>query len=135
MIILAVGKRAPQTLRLFWSKESYYSNRSCFTWRRIKTDAKINIYSGINTIEIFNVIFILIKLYFPNVVYWIAPTKYRVTSTKTNKYSVTKSSKTFTQRHEFLLTLMILRLGIFNEELADRFCISPALFSWTFTTW
>ena len=30
---------------------------------------------------------------------------------------------------------MRLRLGILNEDLADRFCISPALYSRTFTTW
>ena len=30
---------------------------------------------------------------------------------------------------------MRLRLGILNEDLADRFCISSALCSRTFTTW
>ena len=30
---------------------------------------------------------------------------------------------------------MIPRLGILNEDLADRFCISPALCSRIFTTW
>ena len=44
------------------------SNRSCFTWRKIKTDAKMNFYTGILTIEMFNVIFILIKPYLPNIV-------------------------------------------------------------------
>ena len=45
------------------------SNWSCFTWHKIKTDAKMNFYSGIQTIEMFNVIFILIKPYLPNIVY------------------------------------------------------------------
>ena len=44
------------------------SNRSPFTWHKIKTDVKIN-YTGIQTIEMFNVIFILIKPYLPNIVY------------------------------------------------------------------
>ena len=44
-------------------------NRSCFTWRKIKTDPKMNFYTGIQTIEMFNVIFILIKPYLPNIVY------------------------------------------------------------------
>ena len=82
----------------------------------------------------FNVIFILIKTYLPNIVYWTEPAKHRVTSIKIMKHSVTKSSKKLTQRDEFLLTLTRLRLGILNEDLADRFCISPALCSRTVTT-
>ena len=83
----------------------------------------------------FNVIFVLIKPYLPKIVYWTAPAKHTVTSTKIEKHSVTKSSKKLTQRDEFLLTLMRLRLGVLNEDLADRICIPPALYSRTFTTW
>ena len=83
----------------------------------------------------FNVVFILIKSCLPNIVYWTAPAKHRVTSKKIKKNSVTKSSKKLTQRDEFLLTPMRLRLGILNEDLGNRFCISPALCSRTFTTW
>ena len=36
---------------------------------------------------------------------------------------------------EFLLTLMRLRLGLLNEEVADRFDISPTKSSFIFTTW
>ena len=73
------------------------SNRSCFTWHKIKTDAKMNFYTGTQTIEMFNVIFILIKPYMPYIVYLTAPAKQRVTSTKLKKHSVTKSSKNLTQ--------------------------------------
>ena len=123
--------------KLLKRKSLCYANSKtpCFTWRKIKTDTKMNFYTGILTIEIFNVIFILIKPYLSNIVYWIATTKHRVTSTKIRKYSVTKSSMKLTQRDELLLTLMRLRLGILNEDLADRFCISPAFCSRTFTTW
>ena len=62
----------------------------------------------------FNVIFILMKPYLANIVYWTAPAKHRVTSTKIKKHSVTKSSKKLTQRDEFLLTFMRLRLRILN---------------------
>ena len=95
----------------------------------------MNFYTDIQTIEMFNVIFILIKPHFPNTVYWTAPAKHRVTSTKIKKHSVTKSSKKLAQRGEFLLILMRLRLEILNEDLSDRFRISPALCSRTFTTW
>ena len=83
----------------------------------------------------FNIVFILIKPYLLNIVYWTAPAKHRVSSTKIKKYSVTKSSKKLIQRDEFLLTLLRLRIGILNVDLADRFCILPALYSRTFTTW
>ena len=80
----------------------------------------MNFYTGI---QMFNVIFILIKPYLANIFYWAVPVKHRVTWKKLKKYSVTKCSKKLTQRDEFLLTLMRLRLGILNEDLADRFCI------------
>ena len=65
----------------------------------------------------------------------VVPAKHREISTKIKKHSVTKSPKKLTQRDKFLLILMRLRLGILNEDLTDRFCISPALCSRTFTTW
>ena len=67
----------------------------------------MNFYTGMQTIEMFNVIFIFIKPYLLNKVYsyWTAPAKYRVTSTKIKKHSVTKSLKKLTQTDEFLLTL------------------------------
>ena len=106
-----------------------------FTWPKFKIDAKIIFYTGIKIIELFNVICIIIKLYFLNIVYWTAPADHRVTSTRIKKHSVTKSSKKLTQRHKSLLTLMRLRLRILNEDSADRLCILPALSSRAFTTW
>ena len=111
------------------------SNRSCFTWPKSETDAKMNFYAGIQTIEIFNVLFTWIRPYLLNIVYWTTPPKYRVTSTKIKEHSVTKRLKKLTQSDEFLLTLMRLSIRILNEDLADRFCISPALCSRKFTTW
>ena len=48
------------------------SNRSCFTWHKIKADAKKNFYTGIQTIEMFNVIFIffLIAIWLPHGQLW-----------------------------------------------------------------
>ena len=37
-------------------------------------------------------------------------------------------------KNEMLLTLMRLRLGLLNQDLADRFQISPTICSNTFTT-
>ena len=92
----------------------------------------MNFYTGKQTIEMVNAIFIFIKTYFPNIVYWTAPAKHRVNSTKPKNQLVTKSSKKMTQRDEFLLTLIRFCIVILNEDFVDRFCISPALCSRTF---
>ena len=43
--------------------------------------------------------------------------------------------KKLSQPDEFLLTLMRLRLGLLNEDLAQRFGVSPRLGSYILTTW
>ena len=58
----------------------------------------MNFHTGIQAIEMFSVIFILIKPYLTNIVYWTAAEKHRVTSTKIKKHSITNSSKKLTQR-------------------------------------
>ena len=92
----------------------------------------MNFYTGI---QMFNVIFILIELHLPNIVYLIGPAKHRMTLTKIKKHSVTKNSKKLTKSNEILSTFIRLRLGKLNEDLVDRLCISLALCSQTFTTW
>ena len=98
--------------KLFKRKTLCYanSNKSCFTWRKIKADAKMDFYTGIRTIEMFNVVLILIKPYLLNIVNCTAPAKHRVTLAKIKTHSVTKSSKILTQRDEFLLALMRLHI-------------------------
>ena len=39
------------------------------------------------------------------------------------------------QKDEFLLVLMRLRLGLLNEDVVDRFCVSAGVASNIFTTW
>ena len=62
----------------------------------------------------------------------------RITSTKikqTLKFTSAKKNKTLQCKDGFLLILMRLRLGLFNEDLADRFCIFASYYSNTFKTW
>ncbi|XP_004210617.3 uncharacterized protein LOC101241116 [Hydra vulgaris] len=115
--------------KLFHSVKS-----SVFTWKKIKTDAKMNFYTGLSTIKLFESLFLLIKPYLPNLVYWSGPKKF-TNSKNQKKYASMKKFKKLSQRDEFLLVLMRLRLGLLNQDLADRFGISPALCSRTFTTW
>ena len=41
-----------------------------FTWRKIKTVAKMKFYTEINTIVLFNKIFRLIQPFLTNIIYW-----------------------------------------------------------------
>ena len=41
-----------------------------FTWKNIKTDAKMSCYIGISSVALFNTIFTLFKPYIPHITYW-----------------------------------------------------------------
>ena len=90
-------------------------------------------YTGIQTIAIFDIIFDLIKPCLSSIVYWrgesntVSPSKY--TSQKKRR------ELKVPLKEQFLLVLMRLRLGLMNEDLADRFLISPSVCSNIFTTW
>ena len=106
---------------------------STLNWRKIKDDKKMKFYTGISSIALFNTIFLLIQSYLPAMKYWKGPK--RTFGAKQYRHSRNLKLKKLTQRDEFLLTLMKLRLNLLNEDLADRFGISPSLCSRTFTTW
>ena len=107
---------------------------SVFTWRKIKTDLKMNFYTGISSINLFNVIFLLLSPFLQHVRYWRGSSRARCLSKFRRTYTRC-APKILTHRDEFLLTLMRLRLGLLNEDLADRFGISATICSNTFTTW
>ena len=44
-----------------------------FTWKKIKTDAKMRFYTGIASVALFNTIFTLIRPYIPDITYWKGP--------------------------------------------------------------
>ena len=94
-------------------------NFSFFSWRRIKTDAKMNFYTGITTVAGFHSIFSLIEPSLPSIKYWRGPKRATI-STKIRKNVSRLPVKKLTYKDELLLTLMRLRLGILNEDLADR---------------
>ncbi|XP_057296043.1 uncharacterized protein LOC130624957 [Hydractinia symbiolongicarpus] len=102
------------------------------TWRIIKSDSKMNYYTGLSSIMLFNTLLLLLKPYLQQVNYW-RGSKRACLSTKIKRQ--TKHVKKLTQRDEFLLVLMKLRLGLLTEDLADRFGISPSTCSTVFVTW
>ena len=78
---------------------------------------------------IFNVIFSLLRPYLPKVRYW----RGRKTTSLVKRISI--SQKSLSNKDMFLMVLMRLRLGLMNEDLADRFGISTGSPSSIFTTW
>ena len=107
------------------------SNTQPFSWSNIKTDKKMKFYTGIATISMFNLMFTWIKPCLPDIVFWRGSKRIfasRVSHTRRRFQKVCG-------RDQFLLILMRLRLGLFNEDLADRFCISPSTCSVIFTPW
>ena len=89
---------------------------STFTWRKIKTDAKVKFYTGINTIVLFNKIFRLIQTFLSDLIYWKGPKHAKNCSKVSHRRRNT--SKKLSQHDEFLLTLMRLRLGLLVREIA-----------------
>ena len=106
---------------------------STFTWTKIKTDAKMKFYTGINTIVLFNKIFRLTQLLLSDLIYWKGPKHAKNFSIVRHRRCNTP--KKLTLCGELLFTLLCLKLGLLNEDLAERFGVSPTLCSYIFTTW
>ena len=87
-------------------------------------------FTRINTIVLFNKTFRL-KTILSNLIYWKGP-KHAKTFRKL-RYRKCNTPKKLSQHDEFLLTIM--RLRLLNEDLAERFGVSPTLCSYIFTTW
>ena len=103
-----------------------------FSWKRIKSNAKMKFYTGIQTVALFSALSSFIQPCLPNLVYWRG--KKNIVSTK-YKRTATRRSPKLDEKNQFLLVLMRLRLGLLNEDLADRFDISHATCSSIFTIW
>ncbi|XP_047137433.1 uncharacterized protein LOC124813937 [Hydra vulgaris] len=94
----------------------------------------MNFYTGISTIALFNVIFLLIIPFLVKLIYGRGPKHVQNTSKLKRRFQSTKYRK-LSHRDEFFLTLMRLRLGILNKDIAERFGISPTTSSNIFSTW
>jgi hypothetical protein len=105
-----------------------------FSCNKIKTDKKMNFYTGISTIALFNTIFLLIIPFLQKLSYWRGPKHVHNTSKLKRRFQ-SPTYRKLSHRDEFFLTLMRLRLGILNEDIAERFGISPTTSSNIFTTW
>lgn len=104
---------------------------TAFNWMKIKTDKKMNFYTGITTRKVFHAVFKLLFPYTEKMVYWQGTKHAKFKSTKLRTKSRPQLRK-LSKKNEFLLTLIKLRLDLLNEDLADRFHISTSLCSQIF---
>ena len=107
---------------------------STLTWRKIKTDAKIKFYIGINTTALFNKIFRFTQPFLSDSIFWKGPRHAKnFNKVRHRKYNTPKK---MTHSDELLLTLMRLTLGLLNEDLAETFGVSPTYIClYIFTIW
>ena len=86
----------------------------------------MNLYTCPLSVELFEVVYNLLSSYIPKLLYW-RGTKRIIISKVRSRTFIQSSQKKLISKNEFLLTLMQLRLGLVNEELADRFGISTTI--------
>ena len=90
-------------------------------------------YTGINSTVLFNKIFRLIQPFLSDLIYWKGP-KHTKSFSKV-RHRRCNTPKKLSQRDEFLLTMICLRLALLNEDWAETFGVSPTHWSYVFTTW
>ena len=101
----------------------------------------MNLYKGLSSIEVFSAVFNSIELYLHGISYWVGPYRmrrqqksYQKSYSKVRQYKNHQFERKLSHKDEFFLTLMRLQLGLLNEDIAERFGISPTLSSRIFTT-
>lgn len=97
-------------------------------------DRKVKFYTGIPTKSAFNAVYNAIQPSLKNVRYWKGPS-YHCTTLKHKKFQKNRACRKLNPKEEMLLTFMKIRLGLLDEDLADRFQISLSYVSRIFTTW
>ena len=124
--------------------------RQPFSVKFITCDEKMNFYTGVTSIAMFEGIFKIIEPFLPTLQSWkVARKRFNSQKIRPRKSPMAKQPKEVKKllkplkpretklkpRDALLMTLMRIRLGLLNEDLADRFCISPATCSNTFKTY
>jgi hypothetical protein len=106
-----------------------------FGYSDVRNDESIKFYTGIPSMEAFETILSVLKPHLSKIHYWNGP---RVLShplkQKLGKQKLGRRRR-LSVANELLLTLMKIRLGLLNEDLAQRFGISKQHVSNIFTTW
>ena len=129
-------KKAENELTILKEKLKKIRERKGLKCGDLKTDKEVNLLTGIPTRAAFDALFDMVKKNVKKLRYWTGPVK----STRKGR-NFKKSPKKFgpkrelTEKDEFLLTMMKLRLGSTNADLAQRFAVSATTVTNVFTTW
>ena len=124
------------TRELRVAKEQYNDRIRCpFRLQDIQTDERMNFYTGVRRIDGFHKLVSVIKPKLSKIRYWNGPKT--VCNPLRYKYVTKKKGpkRCLSCENELLLTLMKIRLGLLNQDLAQRFGISVQHVSNIFTTW
>lgn len=97
-----------------------------------KSDKSVKFYNRIPSVGSFNAIYKVLEPKIKKLKYWKGPTHHILTC---KKFKQSGPKRGLTAKQEMVMTLMKLRLGLLNQDLADRFEISTAQVSRIFTTW
>ena len=103
---------------------------SPLSYKLLTGDQKCEFYTGVKSVKLFD------KLH--DIVSPFVRRRWRGIKRTTSYHKKAKRfgpARKLSSRDEFFLTLMKLRLGVLNEDLADRFKISKGLTSNIFLTW
>lgn len=100
-----------------------------------KSDKSVRFYTGIPSVASFNAMFLIIKPKVQTLRYWKGPKHFTCNILK-NKISNKRGPKQkLSAKEEMTMVLMKLRLGLLNQDLADRFGVSQSHVSCIFNTW
>lgn len=119
-----------------WRKKYVEKEPRKFSTRDLNTDKKLKTFLGIPNKQAFNALFSLIEKKAPKLSYWKGPAKHNL---KGRKFSSTPQKsgprRKLSAKDEFIMTLMKLRLGSLNADLALRFGVSETTVSKVINTW
>jgi hypothetical protein len=119
-----------------FAKRSLKKKREGLTYSDLKTDKQVNLLTGIPSGAAFDFLFDIVKERVKKVRYWTRPKKSTLKGRKFKKSPKQIGPKrVLTQKDEFLMTMMKLRLGSTNADLAQRFAVSATTVTNIFTTW
>ena len=118
-------------------KEFVNKQPPAFSAKLLNTDKKIKTFLGLPNKAAFEVLFKLLKKKAPKIKYWQGPKKYSSQNSRNFSSTPKKSGprRLLSVKDELILTLMKLRLGSLNADLAVRFQISETTVSKVINSW
>lgn len=119
--------------RLHIYKQMAQTNKKCENV--FKSDKSVRFYTGIPSVAAFNNLLRIVEPKVQLLRIWKGPKHFNANILSQKKVLKRGPKKRLSVKEEMTLVLMKLKLGLLNEDLADRFGISSSYVSKIFTTW